>query len=82
MAQEDRDLGLVDRVYVRMRTISNSRCPFDTLEENRMMRWETGVPPLDTGPPAATLIVLQNAFCLRACHEFSGYNPEGFGWAP
>jgi hypothetical protein len=40
MAQEDRDLGFVDRVHVRMRTMSNSRCPFDTLEENRMMRWE------------------------------------------
>ena len=58
MAQEDRDLGLVDRVYVRMRTISNSRCPFDTLEENRMMRRElvSGSAGLRLG--AATLTIL------------------------
>ncbi len=66
MAQEDRDLGLVDRMYVRMRTISNSRCPFDTLEENRMMRWETGVRPVGHRPSRGY------AHSITKCFLFAG----------
>ena len=58
MAQEeDRELALANACMVRRAQFQIVRCPFDTLEKNRMAirGWVFG--PLDVGRPAATVLV-------------------------
>jgi hypothetical protein len=57
------------------------RCPFDTREENRLIRWEP--PSAIAGRPvshAANVIKLKQVAFAGICGEFSDYSFEGFGW--
>jgi hypothetical protein len=81
MAQEDRELALANACMVRRVQFQTVRCPFDTLEKNRMAirGWVFG--PLDVGRPRCYRLSILTMSVSRVRREFSDYHPEGFGWA-